>query len=254
MGAAPRPRASPDGRPASLRLPFTSSRGRSGGGKSRQRMITPRVTRLDREHRLEMALDAMHAAIRATKREADGDAATPASNASALPDSVDVEEVTCLIPGARLHQLFTAVNTPMGASDPMAQVGASFRAALNRLYPATVDMALLTDASSSHKIENQVQRARGSSSPGLDSFGYDIFRSSRPSFCLLCYSVRALLAVQACSAELEGLRGAPASHEGCSARPIELAADLPAAGHIQAIRRCLVASLHALARRQRPPR
>ena len=57
----------------------------------------------------------------------------------------------------------------------------------------------------------------------------------------------ALLAVQARAAELEGWRGAPAAQEGRSARPIELAADLLAAGHLQVVRKSLVASIHALA-------
>uniref|UniRef100_A0AAV1T4T1 Reverse transcriptase domain-containing protein n=1 Tax=Peronospora matthiolae TaxID=2874970 RepID=A0AAV1T4T1_9STRA len=198
-------------------------RGHSGGGMGRRRTRPPRVTRHHREHRLDEALDAMHAVQRSepgnrkvvakarrrvgrinssisqqrlrhlfetsekvcvesilatarSKREADEAAATPASTSAPPPDCVDVEEGTCPIPGESLHRFFTEVNTPVGAFDPMAPVGASFRAAMDRLPPATVDMALLTDGPSSHEIEDQVQRARGSSSPGLDGVGYDIFK------------------------------------------------------------------------------
>uniref|UniRef100_A0AAV1VNW4 Reverse transcriptase n=1 Tax=Peronospora matthiolae TaxID=2874970 RepID=A0AAV1VNW4_9STRA len=198
-------------------------RGHSGGGMGRRRTRPPRVTRHHREHRLDEALDAMHAVQRSepgnrkvvakarrrvgrinssisqqrlrhlfetsekvcvesilatarSKREADEAAATPASTSAPPPDCVDVEEGTCPIPGESLHRFFTEVNSPVGAFDPMAPVGASFRAAMDRLPPATVDMALLTDGPSSHEIEDQVQRARGSSSPGLDGVGYDIFK------------------------------------------------------------------------------
>uniref|UniRef100_A0AAV1VP33 Reverse transcriptase n=1 Tax=Peronospora matthiolae TaxID=2874970 RepID=A0AAV1VP33_9STRA len=198
-------------------------RGHSGGGMGRRRTRPPRVTRHHREHRLDEALDAMHAVQRSepgnrkvvakarrrvgritssisqqrlrhlfetsekvcvesilatarSQREADEAAATPASTSAPPPDCVAVEEDTCPIPGESLHRFFTEVNSPVGAFDPMAPVGASFRAAMDRLPPATVDMALLTDGPSSHEIEDQVQRARGSSSPGLDGVGYDIFK------------------------------------------------------------------------------
>uniref|UniRef100_A0AAV1TYS3 Uncharacterized protein n=1 Tax=Peronospora matthiolae TaxID=2874970 RepID=A0AAV1TYS3_9STRA len=58
----------------------------------------------------------------------------------------------------------------------MTPFGASLHTAMDRLTPATVDMALLTDAPSSHEIEDQVQRARGSSSPGLDGVGVRLQR------------------------------------------------------------------------------
>uniref|UniRef100_A0AAV1VBN6 Reverse transcriptase domain-containing protein n=1 Tax=Peronospora matthiolae TaxID=2874970 RepID=A0AAV1VBN6_9STRA len=195
-------------------------RGHSGGGMGRRRTRPPRVTRHHREHRLDEALDAMHAVQRSepgnrkvvakerrrvgrinssleqqrlrhlfdttekvcverilctarSKREA---TELPVGTAAPPPDLVELDEGACPIPGVRLHQFFTAVNTPVGAFDPMAPVGAPFRTAMDRLPPATVDMALLTDAPSSHEIEDQVQRARGGSSPALDVVGYDIFK------------------------------------------------------------------------------
>uniref|UniRef100_A0AAV1VP88 Reverse transcriptase n=1 Tax=Peronospora matthiolae TaxID=2874970 RepID=A0AAV1VP88_9STRA len=195
-------------------------RGRSGGGKGHRRTRPPRVTRHHREHRLDEALDAMHAVqqrvpgdrkvvakarrrvgrinssisqqrlrhlfdttekvcverILCTARSKREATELPVGTAAPPPDLVELDEGTCPIPGVRLHQFFTAVNTPVGAFDPMAPVGAPFRTAMDRLPPATVDMALLTDAPSSHEIEDQVQRARGSSSPGLDGVGYDIFK------------------------------------------------------------------------------
>ena len=82
----------------------------------------------------------------------------------------------CLIPSATLHDYFTTVSTPERAFNAMASVGAPFRSALARLSAATSDMELLTDAPSPDDIEDQLQRARGSSSPGLDGVGYDIFK------------------------------------------------------------------------------
>ena len=88
----------------------------------------------------------------------------------------EVDEGTCPIPGEKLHDFFTKVNTPARPFDVMAMVGAPFRSALALLPAATRDMGLLQDAPSAEEIECQVQRARGSSSPGLDGIGYDIFK------------------------------------------------------------------------------
>ena len=91
----------------------------------------------------------------------------------ALPtDGVDTG--ICPIPSATLHDYFTAVSTPERAFNAMGPVGAPFRSALARLPAATSNMELLAEAPSPDDIENQLQRARGSSSPGLDGVGYDI--------------------------------------------------------------------------------
>ncbi|KAG2944425.1 hypothetical protein PC118_g25826 [Phytophthora cactorum] len=58
----------------------------------------------------------------------------------------------------------------------MAPVGAKFRAALARLPAATEATELLTDAPTPDEIEDQLQRANGASSPGLDGVGYDTYK------------------------------------------------------------------------------
>ncbi|CAI5734366.1 unnamed protein product [Peronospora destructor] len=102
------------------------------------------------------------------------------SGSTVLPSEAPDDGGTCPIPGARLHELFTAVSGTVHAFEPLAPVGAPFRAALSRLSVASSDMGLLQDAPCADEIEYQVQRARGSSSPGLDGVGCDIYKMFLP--------------------------------------------------------------------------
>ncbi|OWY94090.1 reverse transcriptase, partial [Phytophthora megakarya] len=97
-------------------------------------------------------------------------ATTPTSSTASVVDAS-----TCPIPGEELHRFFTAVNTPSGVFEPMAPVGAHFRSALARLPAARHNKELLTDHPTPDEIEDQLQRVRGSFSPGLDGVGYDIY-------------------------------------------------------------------------------
>lgn len=71
---------------------------------------------------------------------------------------------------------FTTVNFTVGAFNPTAPVGAPFRSAPGRLSAASCKMDLLKHTPSIDEIEDQVQRARGGSSPGLNGIGYDIYK------------------------------------------------------------------------------
>jgi hypothetical protein len=179
------------------------------------------VTRHHREHRLDEALDDLHAVERATPGDrtavrrarrrvgrvnsaiaqqhlrhqfntaekdcVDGilaaartqrtTAETSTSTATMAGPTDSTDDGTCPIPGERLHEFFTTVNTPSGSFEPMAPVGAPFRSALARLPAATAQMELLSDAPTTDDIEDQLQRARGRSSPGLDGVGYDIYKA-----------------------------------------------------------------------------
>ncbi|GMF66291.1 unnamed protein product [Phytophthora lilii] len=86
------------------------------------------------------------------------------------------DDGTCPIPSARLHQHFTEVNTPRANFEPMAPLGAAFRAALARLPAATEASTLLTEAPTVDEIEDQLQRAKGTTSPGLDGVVYDVYK------------------------------------------------------------------------------
>ncbi|KAG2870307.1 hypothetical protein PC114_g27437 [Phytophthora cactorum] len=103
--------------------------------------------------------------------------APAARAASGAPHSSSAEdEGTCPITSEHLHRHFTEVNTPKSRFDAMAPVGAKFRAALARLPAATEATELLTDAPTPDEIEDQLQRANGASSPGLDGVGYDTYK------------------------------------------------------------------------------
>uniref|UniRef100_H3H7T4 RNase H type-1 domain-containing protein n=1 Tax=Phytophthora ramorum TaxID=164328 RepID=H3H7T4_PHYRM len=106
--------------------------------------------------------------------------ATPSASASRHPPPVPstaADDGSCPIPSDELHAFFTAVNTPAGTFEPMAPVGAPFRSAVAHLPAATSQPELLSDAPTTDDIEDQLQRARGSSSPGLDGVGYDIYKA-----------------------------------------------------------------------------
>uniref|UniRef100_H3GYD1 Reverse transcriptase domain-containing protein n=1 Tax=Phytophthora ramorum TaxID=164328 RepID=H3GYD1_PHYRM len=188
--------------------------------RHRARRRPPRVTRHHREHRLDEALDDLHAVERATPSDRRSirrarrrvgrvnsaveqqrlrhhfdtnekgcveillakaraqRSTTVARTAVGEPNSGAAEDDgTCPIPSERLHRHFTEVNTPGSSFDAMAPVGAPFRAALAHLPAATEASELLTEAPTPDEIEDQLQRAKGTTSPGLDGVGYDVYKA-----------------------------------------------------------------------------
>ncbi|KAG2882551.1 hypothetical protein PC115_g21917 [Phytophthora cactorum] len=84
--------------------------------------------------------------------------------------------IKCPIPGNELWRYFDEVNTPQQVFDAEAPEGAGFREAMTLLTAATRSKELLTEAPTVDDIEDQLQRVRGSSSPGLDGVSYDVYK------------------------------------------------------------------------------
>ncbi|KAG3065071.1 hypothetical protein PI125_g24064 [Phytophthora idaei] len=167
----------------------------------------PRVTRHHREHRIDEALDDLHVlermhphdrpAINKARRRvgrirsainqhllrhrfdtaekacvddilAAARARREAMTASTAAPTAAVDDGKCPIPGDELWRFFDEVNTPQQVFDAEAPEGAAFREAMTQLTAATRSKELLTEAPTVDDIEDQLQRVRGSSSPGLD--------------------------------------------------------------------------------------
>jgi hypothetical protein len=103
----------------------------------------------------------------------DRTASTASGDGSPLSDDVDADDGSSPIRGDRLHELFTAVNTPIRSFDAEA---APFRDALAHLSTAMTNNELLTEAPTVDDIEAQLQRVRCALNPGLDGVGYDVYR------------------------------------------------------------------------------
>ncbi|KAK1928268.1 Ribonuclease HI [Phytophthora citrophthora] len=209
------------------RTTTTSRHRQQRRSRRRRRRRPPRVTRHHREHRLDEALDELHAVQRhspgnrsavakarrrvgrinsavaqqqlrhqfdtSEKECVDGILAAARAKrtstgpaATAPPPSEPANAGTCPIPAERLHEFFTAVNTPTHTFEAMAGTGERFRQALERLPAARERMELLREAPTVDDIEDQLLRVRGNSSPGLDGVGYDVYKPSRHSYCRSC--------------------------------------------------------------------
>ena len=180
----------------------------------------PRVTAHHREHRIDEALDELHAIERSTPHDrslidkarrrvgrirsaidqhvlrhtfdteekvcvdgilAEAQAQRAASAARTAGGRVTAtttvsDDGVCPVPGDQLWQYFTMVNTPTGDFDADAPGGAIFRDALARLPATRLFSELLTAAPSTEDVEAQLQHVRGTSSPGMDGVGYDVYQ------------------------------------------------------------------------------
>ncbi|CAI5734333.1 unnamed protein product [Peronospora destructor] len=186
--------------------------GRSKGG-TKGRVRPPRVTQHHREHRLDEALDALHAvghstpgdrsAINKARRRVgrinsaieqqrlrhrfDTEekacvenifsthrvAEDAALDTGAATTASEADDGICPISSDQLWRYFDGVNTPCRGVDANAPVGTAFMAQL----PAASRLPdLLIAAPTADDIEDQLQDARGASSPGLDGVGYDVYK------------------------------------------------------------------------------
>jgi ribonuclease HI len=169
----------------------------------------PRVTRHQREHRLDEALDDLAAAQRSTPTDqrsirnarrrvgrirtaqAQSDlrsqfatnerACVESILRAAKPDGTEPQASagTCPIDRATLHAHFAGVNTPRERFDFDDALGADFRAALDVLPPPDQAADAFADELSLGEVEDQLDRVVASSSPGLDGVGYDVFKRFR---------------------------------------------------------------------------
>ncbi|OWZ01203.1 reverse transcriptase, partial [Phytophthora megakarya] len=172
---------------------------------AQHRRRPPRVTRNQREHRLDEALDNMSAvqraaptdqrAIRTARRRVGRVRASMAKQelrqAFAKDEAKCVEQIlrsvsaelaedehptTCPINRDELHRHFTGTNTAPAPFDYEAPRGHEFRTALASFQPATSETDAFEEDLTLDEIEDQLTRAAKTSSPGHDGIGYDVYR------------------------------------------------------------------------------
>ena len=110
-----------------------------------------------------------------TERDARADGVAPATGTTTLAEE-QVDEGVCPISSDDLWRFFDGVNTPRHVFDADAPEGGAFRAAMARLPAATRLTELLSEPPTLDDIEDQLQHVRGTSAPGLDGAGYDVYQ------------------------------------------------------------------------------
>lgn len=199
--SAPRPRpATPAPRPRPSTTPGPPAR-----SQTRPQTRPPRVTRHQREHRLDEALDdmaavqradptnqtAIHRARRRVARIRTALGTTELRKKFTVKERECVEEIfrradpeaaaatdaptTPPFAAAELHEHFTRQCTPATAFNYDGVVGAQFR---NSITPRSEEQEAdaLADAPTVGEVEDQLKRTNGSTSPGHDGIGYDVLK------------------------------------------------------------------------------
>ncbi|CAI5735560.1 unnamed protein product [Peronospora destructor] len=188
-------------------LPFCSTAAAAhpgGSAPSRRERRPPRVTRTQREHRLDEALDDMQAVqsttpadqravrrarrrvgrVRASMQQLDLRRAFGKDEARCVANILDGASVetagiehpdTCPISRQDLHQHFVGVNTPPTRFNFDAECGQEFRATLTSFSRDTVGGDCFDVDITLDEVEDQLLRATKTSSPGHDGVGYDVF-------------------------------------------------------------------------------
>ena len=263
-----------------LRPYTTSSNPREPTQQQRRR--PPRVTRTQREHRLDEALDDMAATQRATPHDqravrrarrrvgrvrasfaqqelrrlfARDEAKCVASLlARASPETAAEEHPdACPIDAATLHAHFTGVNAPRTDFDYDATSGHAFRQTLDSLAPASTAADAFTDDISVDEVEDQLAKAVKTSSPGHDEVGYDVYSRFAAQLVPLLHAVYQFCWQHRRVTGGEGWHGSPNSQEGRPNATRELAADMPPAHNIQDLQWAVGTQTIVLARGKRAP-
>uniref|UniRef100_H3GYD4 Reverse transcriptase domain-containing protein n=1 Tax=Phytophthora ramorum TaxID=164328 RepID=H3GYD4_PHYRM len=172
---------------------------------TQQQQRPPRVTRNQREHRLDEALDEMETTQRATPsnrtatrrarrrvgrirssmkmqemRQAfardETKCVQEVLRAASAKTAVEEHPETCPIDAATLHAHFTQTNTPRINFMPTEACGEQFRAAMASIGPVTAARDALTDDLAVDEVETQLAQAAAKSSPGHDGVGYDVYK------------------------------------------------------------------------------
>ncbi|CAH0489596.1 unnamed protein product [Peronospora farinosa] len=192
-----------------LLLPYAAVPAASAGPRppspDRRRRRPPRVTRNQREHRLDEALDNLAAiqrstpgdrrAMRKARRRAGRVRAAVVKQqlrqAFAQDEAKCVEKIlqsasaesaveehpdSCPIGREELHRYFTGTSTAPATFDYTSASGQEFRAALDSFQPADVAPDAFTGELQFDEVEDQLSRATKTSSPGHDGIGYDVYR------------------------------------------------------------------------------
>ncbi|OWY99629.1 reverse transcriptase [Phytophthora megakarya] len=214
----------------------------------------PRVTRTQREHRLDEALDDMHAVQRATPtdqravqraRRRVGRVRTSMAKQElrqtlAKDEAKCVERIlksltaetaedehpeTCPISASDLHDHFTGTNTPRINFLPDEACGERFRRAMAGIGQPPSQRDALTDDLTEDEVEDQLARTTGTSSPGRDGVGFVrlVHKKGNPGdptnwrpICLqtAIYKLYSGLLAQRLSAYLEGNELLPMAQKG----------------------------------------
>ncbi|CAI5709522.1 unnamed protein product [Peronospora farinosa] len=156
---------------------------------SRQR--PPRVTRNQREHRLDEALNNLAEVQRSTPgdRRAVRKARRRAGRVQASTETaVEDHPETCPIGREELHRHFTGTSTAPAVIDYTSASGQEFRAALDSFQPADVAPDAFTGELQVDEVEDQLSRATKISSPGHDGIGYDVYRRFAEQLVLLLHA------------------------------------------------------------------
>ncbi|GAB9476684.1 reverse transcriptase [Globisporangium polare] len=190
-------------------LPFARRRREQSPNAKKRPGRPPRTTHSSTDHNLDQALDDLAAAqhapspsqraiAKARRRAGRARAAVKRrqmrqlfktnekdcvrqilARASGTDDATGTTAQTCPIPNEQIESHFESVNTPRTHFDFDAAAGASFRDVLAS-FPAADEAAdVLTADIEEDEIEDQLQRASASSSPGLDGISYAIFKRFR---------------------------------------------------------------------------
>ena len=191
--------------PYAIELPQRRPPSRRQGQADPQRRRPPRVTRNQREHRLDEAIDDMEATQRSrptqrqeirrarrrvarirdaakqvelrkqfAKRERE---CVEAILAGARPETAQPAPTECPISSAELHEYFAGACTPRTAFDYDAATGAVFRGAIQASAPPDpVEQDALRQPPTLDEVEDQLKRARPGTSPGHDGLGYDVIK------------------------------------------------------------------------------
>ncbi|CAI5733073.1 unnamed protein product [Peronospora farinosa] len=184
--------------------PASASPAPSTTQASSRRRRPPRVTRSQREHRLDEALDDLQTtqqaspadqrAVRKARRRVGRIRSSMAQQqlrrdfaqdeakcvtkllADASVDTAGEEHPdTCPIDREEMHRYFTGTCTERVPFDYDAPQGQEFRAALDVYTPALLEADALDEELSMDEVEYQLSRATKTSSPGHDGIGYDVY-------------------------------------------------------------------------------
>ena len=201
-------------------LPFCSTAAAAhpgGSAPSHRERRPPRVTRTQREHRLDEALDDMQAvqsttpadqrAVRRARRRVgrvrasmqqlelrrafgkDESRCVAKILDGALVETAGIDHPdTCPISRHDLHQHFVGINTPPARFNFDADCGQEFRATLTNFSRDTVGGDCFDVDITLDEVEDQLLRATKTSSPGHDGVGYDVFSRFAPQLVPLLHA------------------------------------------------------------------
>ncbi|CAI5744048.1 unnamed protein product [Peronospora destructor] len=152
-----------------------------------QRRRPPRVTRTQREHRLDEALDNLADVQRSTpgdrramrtarRRVGLAKCVEKILQSASAKTAVEEHPETCPIGREELHRHFTGTITAPETFDYTSAPGQEFRAVLDSFQPATVTPEVFAGELQVDEVEDQLSRAAKTSSLGHDGIGYDVYR------------------------------------------------------------------------------